>query len=501
MALTPKKIYEDLKKKEIDKLSAADLLIFLIENADTIDTRLESIKTIQKINIKNKKIFSILENLLISDSNEEIRTLAANTLNVLFREKALSPLKWALEHEKSWQFLLTLTSIISEIDNKAAKSILIDKIKKIDNYQFSISLSPFFKSKEIRSFSITKLVELINNYVIINYFEELSKEINYQVENGLVTELNLSFISKNVFGWKILKNLNRFINILKYLKKLELRDNGIATVTKSITSLNSLKFLDLSHNVINRLPESIGSLKSLEYLYLRYNNLSDIPNSIGSLKFLKILDLKHNKLTTLPKSISKLTSLEVLDLHGNQFNTFPTSLEGLPSLKKLKLGLNNLKRVPEWIKNLRSLKKLGLGGNKSLSNFQEWIDFLPSVVELNLYDNDIKELPESIGSLNSLNSLILPNNQLKSLPESFRNLNSLKKLDLSYNNFNCLPEWIGSFSSLEELNLECNNLKTLPESIGSLSSLKILNLILNKDITKLPRSIKALQNKGLQIQK
>ena len=88
MALTPKKIYEDLKKKDIDKLSAADLLISLIENADTIDTRLESIETLKKIDIKHKKIFSILENLLISDSNEEIINLAANTLKVLFSEKA-----------------------------------------------------------------------------------------------------------------------------------------------------------------------------------------------------------------------------------------------------------------------------------------------------------------------------------------------------------------------------------------------------------------------------
>ena len=501
MALTPKKIYEDLKKKEIDKQSAADLLIFLIENADYVETRLESINTLQKIDFKNKKIFSILENLLISDSYEEIRTLAANTLKVLFREKALSPLKWALEHEKSWQFLMKLVLIISEIDNKAAKSILIDKIKKFDIYKFNTSLSTFFKTKEIRKFNTEKLIEIINNYVIINYFEDLLKEINYEVEKGLVTELNLSFISKNVFGWKILTNLTTFLNIFKYLKKLELRDNRIATFPNSIVYINSLKYLDLSHNIINRLPEAISNLKSLEYLNLRYNNLIEIPNSIGSLKLLKTLDLKHNKLTTLPKSISKLKSLEVLDLHGNQFNTFPTSLEGLSSIKKLKLGLNNLKHVPEWIKNLRSLKKLGLGGNKSLSNFQEWIDFLPSLVELNLYDNDIKEIPGSIGSLNSLKVLILPNNQLTSLPESFRNLISLKKLDLSYNEFKYIPEWIGSLSSLEELNLESNNLKSLPESIGSLSSLKILNLILNKDITKLPKSFKDLENKGLTILK
>ena len=106
MALSPKKIYDDFNKKDIDKLSAADLLISLIENSDKVDTRLKSIETLEKIAAKSKNVFNILENLLISDNSEEIRYLAAKTLKVLFREKALSPLKWALEHEKSLQFLM-----------------------------------------------------------------------------------------------------------------------------------------------------------------------------------------------------------------------------------------------------------------------------------------------------------------------------------------------------------------------------------------------------------
>ncbi len=501
MALTPKKIYEDFKKRDIDKLTAVELLISLIENAYSVETRLESIKTLQKLHIKNKKVFSILENLLISDSYEEVRILAANTLMDLFREKALSPLKWSLEHEKSWQFLMSIVLFLREINNDKAKSILIDKIKKFDDHQFNMSLNDSFKTKGIQNFKTEKLVEIINNYIVIKYFKEIVEKFNYKVEKGVVTELNLSFISDDVSGYKILKDLSKFINILKYLKKLELRSNKIAQVPISIYSLGSLKYLDLSHNVINQLPEFFGSLKSLEYLNLRYNNLTDIPNSFGALKVLKTLDLKHNKLTTLPKSIKKLTSLEVLNLHGNKLEIIPKSLKGLSSLEKLNLGLNNLKYIPDWIKNLKSLKKIGLGGNKSLSNFQEGFGFLPSVVELNLYNNEIMQLPESIGSLTSLESLILPNNQLNTLPESFRNLTSLKKLDLSWNNLNSLPGWIGSLSSLEELNLRGNKLKTLPESIGSLSSLKTLNLTLNNDITKLPKSVKNQEKNGLIILK
>lgn len=493
----PKKIYEDLKNGDLDKDSATDLLIFLIENADSTETRLKSINTLQKIGSRNEKTFNILENLLISDTDEEIRNSAAKTLLELYQEKALSPLKWALEHERSFQFLLNIVSNITRINTDDAKSALIEKIKKFD-YRFNKSLAPFFKTKEIHSFDANLLAEIINGYIVIKFFEDILKEVNYQVENGLVTELNLSFTSEKNSGWKILRNLSKFISILNHLKKLELRSNQIGRFPNSILSLNSLSYLDLSHNNLNKLPDGIHSLNSLEYLNLRYNNLTEIPSSIGSLTNLMTLDLKHNKLSTLPSTIGKLASLEVLNLHGNQLSVLPSTFEDLFSLKKLKLGLNNLKSVPEWIKNLSSLKKLGLGGNKSLSNFQEWIDFLPPILELNLYDNDIKVLPESIGTLNTLEVLIVPNNQLKKLPESFKELYSLKKLDLSWNDITELPEWIGSLSSLEELNLRGNKLEALPESISSLSSLKILNITLNKNIIEIPKD---LQKKGVQIYK
>ena len=105
---------------------------------------------------------------------------------------------------------------------------------------------------------------------MIRYFEEKFTKINYKVNNGLVAELDLSCTSN--FGWNLLKNLPEFIGVLKYLKKLDLKINGIAKIPTSIGFLSDLKYLDLSNNVIKSLPGSIGSLKSLESLYLRYNN-------------------------------------------------------------------------------------------------------------------------------------------------------------------------------------------------------------------------------------
>ena len=502
MALNPKKIYNEFRKNVIDKESAIDSLIYLIENSDSIEIRISSIKTLLKIDSKDDKTFSILENLLISDSNEEIRILAANNLDVIFQEKALAPLQWALEHEKSmsWQFILDIISIVSKFNNQKAKSIFVEKIKKFDNDNFSDSLSFLFESGEIYNSSIDDFANIIANYAIINFFEEILKVVNYEVVDGLVSEVDLSFTSNNNSGWKVLKDLSTFISILKSLRKLELRGNQIGKFPNSIMSLSSLNYLDLSHNVLKILPDKINTLKSIEYLDLGYNLITELPLSLGELTNLKCLDLQHNRLPLLPETIGKLFSLEVLNLHGNQFSKFPASIESLSSLQTLNLGLNICNSVPDWIHKLKSLKKLGIGGNKSLSSL-EWIEFLPAIEELNLYDNNIKELPDSIGLLKSLEVLELPNNQILKLPDSFKNLSSLKKLDLSWNSLTNLPDWIGSLSSLEELNFRGNKIKTLPESMGNLLSLKFLNITLNNDFIQLPKSVTNLQSNGLLIDK
>ncbi|MFX0081524.1 MAG: leucine-rich repeat domain-containing protein [Candidatus Hodarchaeota archaeon] len=498
MALNPKKIYDDLEKGEIDKLTAADSLIYLIGNNDLIELRQDCIETLLRIGVNNDKVFSVLEDLLVSDPNLEIRELSAQSLKILFQEKALAPLKWALDHEKSWQLLLTIVSIIQELNSQKAKSVLFDKIKSIDDLKFIKSLKNLLKTEEIQNLNTKNLAEIINNYIVIKHLKDTLKEFNYHIEDGLIVELDLTFASNETFGWKILKYLSEFIGVIEHLKKIELKSNKLGKVPDSIFSLNSLTYLDLSHNNLYKLPDQFKNLQTLAYLNLRYNQLTVIPPSIGTLKNLKKLDLKNNRLENLPPSIGNLSSLEVLNLHGNRLNTLPSSLKELYSLQKLKLGLNNLNSVPKWIKNLSSLQKLSLGGNKSLPKIEEWFDFLPPISELNLYDNNIKVLPESIGSLDSLEVLILPNNHISTLPESFKNLTSLKKLDLSWNNITTLPGWIDSFSNLEELNLRGNQLSDLPESISSLHSLKTLDITLNKNIIQLPKD---LEKKGLHIVK
>ncbi|TFG02670.1 MAG: hypothetical protein EU542_04410 [Promethearchaeota archaeon] len=499
MVLTPQQILEEYKNKSIDEIAAADLLIHLIENTNQIDVCIESIGILKDIGYRSDKMYSYLENLLISESDKRIRKAAANTLKDLYQERTLSPLKWSLEHEKSWQFLIDIVNLISQINSDDARSILIDRIWKFEHHDFNIDLRKLFKSKEIQEYPNENLAEIINNYLVINEIDTLLKETKYQIEGGIVSELDLSFVTEQTNGWKILKNFPIFLTVLNKLKTLNLRSNKIVVLPATITSLAFLEYLDLSYNMITQLPKDMGSLKSLEYLNLKHNELNEIPNSIGDLNNLKLLNLKLNKLAYLPPSMENLHRLEVLNLHGNQFNEIPITIMSLKSLKKLNLGLNDLKIVPEWLQDLESLKILALGGNKELSNLGDWIIFLPRrIEELDLYDNDITALPKNINLLKSLRRLILPNNNLTSLPENFKELHELKLLDLSWNNLKNLPDWIDSFIALESLNLRGNKINSLPQSIFSLPNLRTLNLSLNKEIIHKP-IILDLEKKGIKV--
>jgi len=132
MPLTPRAIYNDVKNNDLDKTSALELIITLIENTEDVKTRLECIDILEKIKITNKKVFKSLENLLISDSNERIRRLSAKVLKNLFLEDAIPPMKWALKNETSRNCMVFIITYLSEIESIKARTFLIKKVNEIN---------------------------------------------------------------------------------------------------------------------------------------------------------------------------------------------------------------------------------------------------------------------------------------------------------------------------------------------------------------------------------
>ena len=131
MDLTPKEIYRDLKNKNINQITAYNLLTSLVENSENENIRLESILNLEKIGLFSDKLYNFLENLLISDSNRRIRNAAAQFLEKKFLEKAINPLKWAIKHETDYECLITISQTLEKINTHESKLILINEIKKI----------------------------------------------------------------------------------------------------------------------------------------------------------------------------------------------------------------------------------------------------------------------------------------------------------------------------------------------------------------------------------
>ena len=76
MHLAPESIYKDYRNKALDKRSASDLLISIIENSNDELLRVKCMELIQRIGDTDPKVFTLLESLLISDLNESIRISA-----------------------------------------------------------------------------------------------------------------------------------------------------------------------------------------------------------------------------------------------------------------------------------------------------------------------------------------------------------------------------------------------------------------------------------------
>ncbi len=163
----------------------------------------------------------------------------------------------------------------------------------------------------------------------------------------------------------------KYREVTKGDTSLDLAHKGITEITlEEGTALAhnypKLKSLNLSENKLTSLPKTIGQLHKLEELSLDLNKLTSLPKTIGQLTSLKWLSLRSNKLTSLPKTIGQLKNLIKLDLSNNQLKTLPAGVfSGLTNLKQLGLSNNQLNdQAINVLVKMTWLKFLSVSGNR-----------------------------------------------------------------------------------------------------------------------------------------
>eukprot|EP01124_Arcella_intermedia_P010567 TRINITY_DN17088_c0_g1_i1.p1 TRINITY_DN17088_c0_g1~~TRINITY_DN17088_c0_g1_i1.p1 ORF type:complete len:1967 (-),score=438.86 TRINITY_DN17088_c0_g1_i1:33-5933(-) len=301
----------------------------------------------------------------------------------------------------------------------------------------------------------------------------------------------------NLFIQASLTSLPDSISSLVSIKKMNLDNNLILTISDAITSLSSLEHLSLSKNKLTKLPELhlpclkeifinnnhisdlefLGGCTALRHISARQNSIRHIPFNFHNLKELRSLEIESNLLSHIPGCIfSSITNLEQLKLSSNKFVIVPSAISSLLKLQSLDLSNNQIRYLPSNLfRSLSSLNRLSLSKNR-IVDIPMSISFLQQLSLLELQNNKLSTLPSAVGKCYQIRNLDVSYNKLKEVPLWFSGFTLLDSLRLDHNEISKISSAIGHITCLKNLNLEANVLKKIPFTIGSLTNLETLNL-------------------------
>lgn len=179
----------------------------------------------------------------------------------------------------------------------------------------------------------------------------------------LVPHLRTLDLSSN-----LLASLGSALGTLRNLRCLTLYDNKLTSLPSPLQHLTNLESIDASSNALEFIAaDAFCGLTALTSLNLADNALSSLPRSVSTLVSLQILSVHTNEITGLPTELGSLRALQRLSLHHNALTAVPSSLGALAgSLTTLELHANDLEILPKSLGALTALRTLTTGGNDSL---------------------------------------------------------------------------------------------------------------------------------------
>ncbi|MBD3215603.1 MAG: hypothetical protein GF311_23535 [Candidatus Lokiarchaeota archaeon] len=289
--ITPARIFRKIIGGKLSLSKGVDLLIAFIETNKNLNIRLSSLRYLRLLDVKPNSLYSLLENLLVSDDQEKIRSLAAEFIGSKFIERAMKPISWALKYEKNYFCYISLIKILSQRSETWIKVLLSSQMDSIcsrkyvdaqnlySNISFINSLDDE-KESNWELYSISELAAILINYRTISYLIDKFYYVFFEWKRGLISKLDLSEL-----GW----NVSRAWNFIYAERLLDLKE------IPELFNLKHLEMLDLSNNRLRSI-NGLHKLPKITHLYLRNNKLEGLES---------IRDIK------------KMNKLEYLDIRGN----------------------------------------------------------------------------------------------------------------------------------------------------------------------------------------
>ncbi|XP_077860913.1 erbin isoform X5 [Macaca mulatta] len=286
----------------------------------------------------------------------------------------------------------------------------------------------------------------------------------------------------------------------KVLTVVEASVNPISKLPDGFSQLLNLTQLYLNDAFLEFLPANFGRyvicflycrLTKLQILELRENQLKMLPKTMNRLTQLERLDLGSNEFTEVPEVLEQLSGLKEFWMDANRLTFIPGFIGSLKQLTYLDVSKNNIEMVEEGISACENLQDLLLSSN-SLQQLPETIGSLKNITTLKIDENQLIYLPDSIGGLISVEELDCSFNEVEALPSSIGQLTNIRTFAADHNYLQQLPPEIGSWKNVTVLFLHSNKLETLPEEMGDMQKLKVINLSDNR-LKNLPFSFTKLQ--------
>lgn len=287
--LIPTQVFSSYREGKLDKETAIEYFKSFAEISENEHLRVRAVNLLGEIAMKSMDIFKFLEHLLISDSNDYIRSLVAGIIVRNYIDIGQEAIRWTFLNEKKIDCLIMLFKALDECDTEESQLLKLEMERAlgkryIEKYGILPKEAIGLKFAELSiGCEITNETECSKRHTAHAFFKSKNQHVIDLIINGF--NLNNTF----------------FLNLLSNLESLMLSSTNLRRI-ECFSKLTKLKSLDLTANFLTEIPD-LDCLINLESLKIEWNNISNLLG-IEKLEKITSAELSHNLFDL--KSLSKI---------------------------------------------------------------------------------------------------------------------------------------------------------------------------------------------------